>query len=330
MQTPPTCCKCQTTMECGFIRDSGSLKAVFPPAWIKGEAEWSNWTGVNVHGKETRQVATYRCSKCGYLESYLESIMKTTPHRPPLNLGMTILELLVVLFIIVVLAGLLLPTRPGSRKSPQTQCVSNQKQIVLATIMWINDQEIQLPPWRVPRSQGGTQWDGGSKSGQVWFQFYMFQRDLPDPKVLVCPSDMERKDNHATNWWSIEDRGFAHPNYRDQALSYFINLDCAVQTGPEGVVANWAIGQDHVVFGDRNLRVDGTGVDCSAKINNAAQVKLGTEEGAWGNTTWTNALHGLKGNLAIADGSVRTTTQTTMRPALSQSNDRGSVHLLFP
>jgi hypothetical protein len=57
-------------MERGFIQDSGSLKAVFPPTWIKGELEWSNWTGANVRGKETRQVATYCCPKCGYLEAY--------------------------------------------------------------------------------------------------------------------------------------------------------------------------------------------------------------------------------------------------------------------
>lgn len=38
--------------------------------WIAGEPERSIWTGLKLRGKERLNVATFRCRRCGYLESY--------------------------------------------------------------------------------------------------------------------------------------------------------------------------------------------------------------------------------------------------------------------
>ena len=44
--------------------------AVTVAKWIAGEAESSIWTGLKTRGKDKLDVTTYRCRRCGYLESY--------------------------------------------------------------------------------------------------------------------------------------------------------------------------------------------------------------------------------------------------------------------
>ena len=56
-------------MERGFIIDEGYGKRTVP-RWVLGEAEVSAWTGLKIRGKDKLDVTTYRCRRCGYLESY--------------------------------------------------------------------------------------------------------------------------------------------------------------------------------------------------------------------------------------------------------------------
>ena len=58
----------------GFIMDV-SHGAVLVPRWVAGKPERSFWSGTKVTGKEQCKVATYRCPKCGYLESYAEELL---------------------------------------------------------------------------------------------------------------------------------------------------------------------------------------------------------------------------------------------------------------
>jgi hypothetical protein len=39
-------------------------------AWIDGAPEPSFWSGLKLKGHQRLPVTTYRCSACGYLESY--------------------------------------------------------------------------------------------------------------------------------------------------------------------------------------------------------------------------------------------------------------------
>ncbi len=41
--------------------------------WAEGPPEKSFWTGFKLKGKEKLRVATYRCPKCGLLQSYAPS-----------------------------------------------------------------------------------------------------------------------------------------------------------------------------------------------------------------------------------------------------------------
>jgi hypothetical protein len=56
-------------MEPGYTIDIGyGTKAL--PKWVAGEPQKSIWTGLKLGGKDQLEVTTYRCRRCGYLESY--------------------------------------------------------------------------------------------------------------------------------------------------------------------------------------------------------------------------------------------------------------------
>jgi hypothetical protein len=71
---PPKCVRCGTEMSAGFIMDS-THGAVLASRWVAGTPEPSFWTGTKIEGKEKRKVVTYRCPKCGYLESYAGELL---------------------------------------------------------------------------------------------------------------------------------------------------------------------------------------------------------------------------------------------------------------
>jgi hypothetical protein len=64
-----TCPRCSGTMEPGYVIDEGyGTRTV--ANWVAGEPERSIWTGLKLRGKSKVAVTSYRCRRCGYLESY--------------------------------------------------------------------------------------------------------------------------------------------------------------------------------------------------------------------------------------------------------------------
>jgi prepilin-type N-terminal cleavage/methylation domain-containing protein len=66
--------------------------------------------------------------------------------EPKYRRGFTLIELLVVIAIIAILAAILFPVFAQARaKARQTSCLSNNKQIALATLMYVQDYDETLP-----------------------------------------------------------------------------------------------------------------------------------------------------------------------------------------
>ena len=76
--------------------------------------------------------------------------MKTTPKPSALQAthrGFTLIELLVVIAIIAILAALLLPALSRAKmKAFGIKCMSNQKQLTLAWMMYADDNQDKVPP----------------------------------------------------------------------------------------------------------------------------------------------------------------------------------------
>ena len=66
-----TCPKCQGGMIQGFIADFADMgQNANVSTWVEGAPQLSFWYGTKTPPAKRLPVGTYRCSACGYLESY--------------------------------------------------------------------------------------------------------------------------------------------------------------------------------------------------------------------------------------------------------------------
>ena len=63
------CPKCQAPMEEGYIVDS-MQGGQCVSTWIEGAPEKSFWTGVRVKHRRMHHTQSWRCTACGFLETY--------------------------------------------------------------------------------------------------------------------------------------------------------------------------------------------------------------------------------------------------------------------
>jgi hypothetical protein len=70
MSTPDPCCaKCQAKMEEGFILDH-SHTVITVATWASGLPEKTIIGSMKLKGKQQIPLRTFRCTACGYVESY--------------------------------------------------------------------------------------------------------------------------------------------------------------------------------------------------------------------------------------------------------------------
>ena len=71
---PVICPKCSTEMTEGFLYTEG-ISANTYTVWVQGRPEVRVFTGtINTEDRDVRRIQTYRCAKCGFLESYAKGM----------------------------------------------------------------------------------------------------------------------------------------------------------------------------------------------------------------------------------------------------------------
>ena len=69
IKEPLRCPKCDTRMDEGFVLDNAHA-ARLQSEWVQGPPEERWFGGVKLKGRAKLPITTFRCPKCGYLESY--------------------------------------------------------------------------------------------------------------------------------------------------------------------------------------------------------------------------------------------------------------------
>jgi prepilin-type N-terminal cleavage/methylation domain-containing protein/prepilin-type processing-associated H-X9-DG protein len=119
-------------------------------------------------------------------------------HTHRRRVGFTLIELLVVIAIIAILAAILFPVFAQARdKARQSACLSNQKQIGLALMQYVQDFDETYPPaaLMVPTVNGG----GGDLRMPIDMQLQTY---IKNDQIWSCPSDSERRvDASGVNFW---------------------------------------------------------------------------------------------------------------------------------
>ncbi len=155
----------------------------------------------------------------------------------------TLIELLVVIAIIAILAAMLLPALASAKKrATQATCLSNQKQLALAWMMYADDNADRVigfstaagaspPNWRVEADLVTTPVPAGltGQAALIWlfetgYKNQPLNQYAPSPDIMHCPGDIRTTIAKHFCWDSYSGvNGFMGGDTAYQNLSGFIS-----------------------------------------------------------------------------------------------------------
>ena len=190
------------------------------------------------------------------------------------TVGVSLIELLVVLAVIGLLVAMLLPALRKSGSNRWINCISNLKQISLGFTLFANDHDNQFPA-QISTNQGGAK-ELLQPNGAVK-QFVALSNMLGTPRILACYADTNRH------------RAIRFEELTTANVSYFINADASMANTNQLLV-----GDDHLIS-DTATSSGFMTVQPNAKLwwSNGRHYESGTFK----NTP--------KGHVAFVDGSAR-------------------------
>ena len=101
------CPKCMGAMVDGFVVDHTHGGATVS-SWIEGAAQKSIWTGIKLTGSTPIEITTWRCRRCGFIESYADGDPKQAAAAKRQSHAVL---LIIVLLTAVLLIGVAVATR---------------------------------------------------------------------------------------------------------------------------------------------------------------------------------------------------------------------------
>lgn len=263
-------------------------------------------------------------------------MLRSSPTVGGARRGFTLIELLVVIAIIAILAAILFPVFAKAReKARQTQCTSNQRQIVLAALMWAQENDEKMPTSDVFWSAVGVPAKvlKCATAGRTVDNAYVFHGglsgkalgDVIDPTVMVVTADGETTTSSPVKNVALKPSELTKRHDGKFIASF---LDGHVEYGPSGVE-----------IGGFELPVrDGLSMWLKANamtLNNGEEVKSWTDStgahsctgvpgGAWKPTFRTNVLgNGMPGVYLYTDNIYSAGPYFTISNAFSEDFSKG-------
>jgi hypothetical protein len=207
--------------------------------------------------------------------------------------------LLVVIMLVWVALGLVLISSLQQKRDyhARIKCVGNLKNLALSYKVFANDNDDKFPFATTNALAGGN-------DHTLWLHFQAMSNECGSAKILMCPADRERLNNIKADF-TAGPLGLASAG--NAALGYGASLD-ADETLPNAILAI-----------DRNLVTNA--------MNLFGKVFIATAAGP--PPEWDTRQHNLRGNLALADGSVQQVTHAGMA-ALVRDAGLATNRLLLP